>query len=190
MTTATLDGAFADAARDAARAFRTCLTVMARPGTIDRMAGATPPAPLSIAAGTLVLTLCDAETPIHLAGAHDTRAVRDWIIFHTNAPIVSDRAGAAFALGTWPAILPLRDYPTGSDEYPDRSATLIVEMDVINASGARLSGPGIRGSARLSLPSIDPFRDNRALFPCGLDFYFTSGDQIAALPRSTKVEAA
>ena len=101
MTPTMLEGAFSDASRDAARAFRICLNVMARPGTIERLEGATPPAPLSTAAGTLLLTLCDAETPIHLAGGHDVAPVRDWITFHTNAPIVSDRTGAAFALGTW-----------------------------------------------------------------------------------------
>ncbi len=190
MTPITLEGAFADASRDAARAFRTCLNVMARPGTVDRLNGATPPAPLSLAAGTLLLTLCDAETPVHLAGEHDVEAVRDWITFHTNAPIATDRADAAFALGSWPALLPLQDYPVGSDEYPDRSATLIVELDRIDTTGAVLSGPGIRDTARLSLPELDAFRGNHDLFPCGLDFYFTADDQIAGLPRSTTVEVA
>ncbi|MEO0766502.1 MAG: phosphonate C-P lyase system protein PhnH, partial [Pseudomonadota bacterium] len=31
------------------------------------------------------------------------------------------------------------------------------------------------------------FQRNAMLFPLGLDFMFTSGAQIAALPRSTKV---
>ena len=42
----------------------------------------------------------------------------------------------------------------------------------------------------LSLPEIAAFRANRALFPLGFDCYFTSGDMLAALPRSTIVEEA
>ena len=188
MNATALQGAFADPPRDAARAFRTCLNVMARPGTIETLAGAIAPAPLSPAAGTLILTLCDAETPIYLAGGHDAQAIRDWIIFHTGAPIVPDRRKASFALSRWPDLAPLDGYPTGTPDYPDRSATLIVEMDALTPSGVRLSGPGLRDSAFLSLPEVDAFRLNHALFPCGLDFYFTAADRVAALPRSTKVE--
>jgi alpha-D-ribose 1-methylphosphonate 5-triphosphate synthase subunit PhnH len=113
--------------RDAAHAFRAAMNVMARPGRIERLAGARPPAPLSVAAGVLLLTLCDPETPLHLAGAHDTPEVRGWIAFHTGAPVVG-RAQAAFAVGTWEALGPLEGYRIGEAEYPDRSATLIVEM--------------------------------------------------------------
>jgi alpha-D-ribose 1-methylphosphonate 5-triphosphate synthase subunit PhnH len=53
-----------------------------------------------------------------------------------------------------------------------------------------LRGPGIKDTAALQLPEIRAFQDNAKLFPLGLDFYFTAGDQLAALPRTTKVEAA
>ena len=53
--------------------------------------------------------------------------------------------------------------------------------------GATLRGPGIRDTAMLSLPETDAFRANRALFPLGLDYVFTCGDLLAALPRSTEV---
>jgi alpha-D-ribose 1-methylphosphonate 5-triphosphate synthase subunit PhnH len=183
---AALDGGFADASRDAAHAFRAALDVMARPGRIARLSGAHPPAPLSVAAGTLILTLCDPETPVHLAGAHDTAEVRGWIAFHTGAP-VSGRAEAAFAVGTWDALLPLDLYRIGEAEYPDRSATLIVEMADLRAEGARLTGPGIRDAARLSLPETEAFRRNARLFPLGLDFFLTAGDRVAALPRTSRV---
>lgn len=183
---AVLDGGFADAPRDAANAFRAAMTVMARPGRIERLAGARPPAPLSVAAGTLVLALCDPETPLHLAGAHDTAEVRGWIAFHTGAPVV-DRGGAAFALGTWEALAPLDPYRTGTADYPDRSATLIVEMPDLRPEGATLTGPGIRDTARLSLPETAAFPRNARAFPRGLDFFFTAGDRVAALPRTTRV---
>jgi alpha-D-ribose 1-methylphosphonate 5-triphosphate synthase subunit PhnH len=183
---AALDGGFADAPRDAAHAFRAAMSAMARPGRTLRLSGACPPAPLSVAAGTLILTLCDPETPVHLAGGHDTAEVRGWIAFHTGAPVVG-RAGAAFAVGTWEALAPLDGYRIGEAKYPDRSATLIVEMADLRAEGAALSGPGIRDAARLSLPETEAFRRNARLFPLGLDFFLTAGDRVAALPRTTRI---
>lgn len=182
-----LTGGFAEPAIEAARAFRAALEVLARPGRIETAQGAQAPAPVSPAAATLLLTLCDRETPLFLAPGHDTPEVRDWIAFHIGAPIV-DRDAAMFALGRWEALGPLSAYAQGTPEYPDRSATLIVELDTLAAAGARLTGPGIEAEARLSLPEVAAFQANRALFPLGCDFFFTAGNSLAALPRSTIVE--
>lgn len=181
-------GGFGDAPVDSAHAFRAAMTAMARPGDIRRITGAAPPAPLSVAAGTLLLTLCDPETRVHLGGAADTDAVRQWLSFHTGAPLV-DAAEADFALGSWANLMPLSRYRIGTPEYPDRSATLIVECDALENAGAVLSGPGIRDTARLSLPDAGALRGNAMLYPLGCDFFFTCGDRVAALPRSTTIEA-
>jgi len=189
MIPAALSGGFVRPAADAAYAFRACLAAMARPGHIVTVTGAEPPAPLSVAAGVVLLVLCDAETPVYLAPGHDRPGVREWLTFHTGAPVVADPAVATFALGRWTRLLPLDAYPAGSDENPEASATLIVERGALLPEGARLTGPGIAGAAYLSLPEAAPFRRNHALFPRGLDFLFTCGQQLAALPRSTIVEA-
>ncbi|MEM7269066.1 MAG: phosphonate C-P lyase system protein PhnH [Pseudomonadota bacterium] len=188
MDGASLTGGFANAQVDAAYAFRAVLDAMARPGTITQIVGATPPAPLSIAAGSVLLTLCDGETPLHLAGAADCKAVRDWITFHCGAPLVG-RDRAMFVVGTWEALIPLTDYAIGTPEYPDRSATLIVETETLAPEGPRLTGPGIESEAALNLPAVEPLQMNAALYPLGLDVIFCAGDQVAALPRTTKVEA-
>ena len=182
-----LTGAFADPPTEAARAFRALLQVMARPGTIHSLEGATPPAPMSQAAGAALLTLADGTTPVHLAGGHDTPALRAWITFHIGAPLVG-AAEAAFALGTWDALQPVARFAEGLPDYPDRSATLIVEMPALTPAGARLTGPGIKTEAYLSLPEVAAFRANRARFPLGWDCLLTAGAQIAGLPRSTIVE--
>ncbi|WP_171209403.1 MULTISPECIES: phosphonate C-P lyase system protein PhnH [unclassified Ruegeria] len=181
-------GGFNDAPRDAAYAFRAAMTAMARPGDIREIAGAEPPAPLSVAAGTLLLTLCDPDTGIYLAGDTDNPAVRQWLTFHTGAPFVR-AADADFAIGRWADLMPLNAYRIGTPEYPDRSATLIVECDQLEPRGAVLSGPGIRSTAHMSLPDIGALQGNAMLYPLGCDFFFTAGDKVAALPRSTQIRA-
>lgn len=181
-----LTGGFADAPRDAAHAFRAAMGAMARPGTIHEITGARPPAPLSVAAGTLLLALCDPETPLYLAPGHDTPDLRRWITFHTGAPFVGAQA-CCFAIGSWEALLPLSEYPIGTPEYPDRAATLIIEMPELLAQGAALRGPGIRTQAWLNLPGPASFVANARQFPLGFDAFLTAGAQVAALPRSTQV---
>ena len=185
--TAGYSGGFADAPRQSAQAFRATLNALARPGVIETLAGAVPLAPLSVAAGVLLLTLADGTTPLHLAGGHDLPLLRRWIAFHTGAPFVPAEQ-AVFALGTWDALAPLARFATGTAQYPDRGATLIVEMAALEPATHRLTGPGIRDAAHLRLPDTAAFRANAALFPLGLDFLFTADDRVAALPRTTKVE--
>ncbi len=181
-----LSGGFADPARDAAFAFRSLMQAMARPGTIQTVAGSQAPG-LSPAAAATLLTLTDTTTPLHLAGGLDGDDLRHWIAFHTGAPLAAAET-AAFALGRWDDLHPLSRFSIGDPAYPDRAATLIVEMDRLTADGPRLTGPGIRDSARLSLPETAAFQKNRQLFPLGFDVILTCGDRIAALPRSTIVE--
>lgn len=186
MTVASLEGGFTDVPREAAFAFRALMTTMARPGTIETLTGAIPPAPLSVAAGTLILTLADADTRIYLCGAYDAPQVREWIAFHAGAAL-SGPSHATFALGRWEDLLPLEAFPKGTPEYPDRSTTLIVECETLEIDGTVLTGPGIKEKAELSLPDPQALARNSRLFPLGLDFYFTCGDRVAALPRSTRI---
>lgn len=183
-----LMGAFVQPAEDAALAFRACLEAMARPGRVQKISGAVPPAPLSVASGTLLLTLANPSTPLFLAPSHDTAAIRDWIAFHCGAAIVSAEQ-ATFALGTWEALHPISRFDIGTSDYPDRSATLIVEMDTLSEPNARLTGPGIETAHEARLPEIAAFRDNRAGFPLGFDCFFTSDVSVSALPRSSYVTA-
>ena len=180
-----LAAGFQDAARDSARAFRAAMQAMARPGTIHEVAGPEVPG-LSGAAAVLLLTLADRTTPVCLLGA--SAGARDWLTFHTGAP-VAEPGKAAFAVGTWADLAPLDRFPVGTPDYPDRSSTLIVECSVLEPTGARLTGPGIETEARLPLPEPAAFAANAALYPLGLDFYLTAGHALAALPRSTRVEA-
>ena len=52
----------------------------------------------------------------------------------------------------------------------------------------RLTGPGIRDHAMLTVPDAGVFRQNAALFPLGLDFFLCAGAHLAAVPRTSQVE--
>lgn len=186
MQASSLEGGFANAPIDAAHAFRAVLDGMARPGQVQDVRGARPPAPLSVAAGTLMLALCDPDTPIWLAPSLATEEIRSWLAFHTGAPL-SVRGDAMFAFGRWEELAPITDFAIGTPEYPDRSATLIVEVDGFG-DAHRLTGPGIKSAHQLTVPDPQAMRANAARFPLGLDFVLTCGERLAGLPRTTRVE--
>jgi alpha-D-ribose 1-methylphosphonate 5-triphosphate synthase subunit PhnH len=187
-----LEGGFIDRPREAAVAFRAALDVLSRPGRIRDVGGGQPPDGLSVAASALLLTLADTETPLWLPERFRSGVVAEWLRFHTNAPQVTDRAQAMFAVGNWDELMPLEDWAVGEPAYPDRSATLIVEVVALEGGPVLdLSGPGIEQSAQLAPALPDgaavALRRNAAGFPLGLDFFFAAGGQVAGLPRSTRI---
>jgi alpha-D-ribose 1-methylphosphonate 5-triphosphate synthase subunit PhnH len=186
------EGGFADRSRQAAVAFRAALDAMARPGQVRDAVGAQPPGGLSVAAGVMLLTLADAETPMWLPPRLRDGAVAEWLRFHTNAPQADRRGQAMFAVGHWDELMPLEDWAAGEPTYPDRSVTLIVEVAAMTGGPVlELSGPGIEATAEFApvLPdgAVVALRANAAGYPLGLDFFFTAGGQVAGLPRSTGI---
>jgi alpha-D-ribose 1-methylphosphonate 5-triphosphate synthase subunit PhnH len=192
---ATLEPGFDDPVRGSQAAFRAVLDAMAHPGRIvalPGLLGGAPPAPLSAAAAAIALTLCDIDTPVWLDAAASSAA--GYLAFHCGAPLVANPAHARFAIiADTLALRPLDGFALGSDEFPERSATLVIEVaDLSYEGGEVLRGPGIRGETRLDVTGLPArFWEERAalaeLFPRGIDVVFTSGTRLAALPRSTQV---
>jgi alpha-D-ribose 1-methylphosphonate 5-triphosphate synthase subunit PhnH len=186
---------FADPVDDAQRIFRLVLDALAHPGRIVAIdvPAALPPGPLGRAAIGTALALLDFETPLWLDEA--AAGARAHLRFHCNCPKAEtpDRAGFAF-IGD-PAVLPALDsFRLGTDAYPDRSTTLVIEVQALTEGGALiLSGPGIEHRSRLGIEGLPAgFWAGRAalapLFPCGIDLILTCGDRLAAVPRTTRVE--
>ncbi|OQP84098.1 phosphonate C-P lyase system protein PhnH [Rhizobium rhizosphaerae] len=188
-------GAFQDPVMNAQAAFRGIMDAMARPGRIHVFADpARPPAPLSPAQGTIALTLFDQDTPVHLTQGLAATAVASWLSFQTGAPIAADRLQARFALGEKAAALPpLSGFAQGTQDYPDRSTTVIIELEALSGGTARrVAGPGIDGEttiAPLGLPdAFDAFwAENGAQFPRGVDLILTAGDACLCLPRTLRI---
>jgi alpha-D-ribose 1-methylphosphonate 5-triphosphate synthase subunit PhnH len=184
-----LSAGFAAPVTDAQACFRAVLDAMARPGQIHRVGGVAPPAPLSVAAAAVLLTLVDHETPLWIDPA--LSACREWAAFHCGAPW-AESASAAFGLAQ--GLPDLGGFQAGDHESPETSATLIVQIPALERGRRwRLSGPGLRAPAILAAEGLpddfaDRWRTNRRLFPCGADLILCAGDRLAALPRSVTIE--
>ncbi len=188
----TLTAGFDDPVAGAQRCFRAVLDAMARPGRIETIGGVAPPEPLGIAAGAVLLTLTDHETPLWLDPA--AAAARQWLAFHSGAPTAADPATATFALAL--GLPDLTRFAAGTHEGPETSATVVVQLPSLTGGTAlRLRGPGIETTALLApagLPADFPaiWQRNRGLFPAGIDLILCAGADLAALPRTVGIEEA
>ncbi|MFB9263491.1 phosphonate C-P lyase system protein PhnH [Bradyrhizobium erythrophlei] len=198
-TVAELPAGFADKVLSAQSTFRSVMDAMARPGSVQRItATAGTPAAMMRGSAAIALTLFDHDTPIWLdAAISATSDVAKWLKFHTSAPVIADASIASFALiGDAKNLPPLDRFAFGSNEYPNRSTTLILQIDSLTQGPAfELKGPGIDGTALLHA-MIQP-RDlferltvNEALFPRGIDVVLVHDDTIVAIPRTTRLVAS
>ena len=195
-TVAELPAGFADKVLSAQSVFRSVMDAMARPGSVQPIRPATG-APETMMAGTaaIALTLFDHDTPIWLDQQMSaTPEIARWLKFHTSAPVIADASIASFALVGNPRDLPPLDrFAFGSNEYPDRSTTLILQVESLTDGPAiELQGPGIEGTAALgaSIQPQDLFERlaiNAVLFPRGIDVVLVHDDAIVAIPRTTRL---
>jgi alpha-D-ribose 1-methylphosphonate 5-triphosphate synthase subunit PhnH len=197
-TVAELPAGFADKVLSAQSTFRSVMDAMARPGTVQRIvAVAGTPAPMMRGTASIALTLFDHDTPIWLdPRMSDTFEVTKWLKFHTSAPVVADSSICSFALIGDASVLPGLDrFAFGCNEYPDRSTTLILQVESLARGPTyELRGPGIDGTANLqaAIQPADLFKRlaiNAALFPRGIDVVLVADDAIVAIPRTTRLVA-
>jgi alpha-D-ribose 1-methylphosphonate 5-triphosphate synthase subunit PhnH len=197
MTTlAELPAGFADKVLSSQSTFRSVMDAMARPGRVQTIAAAAG-MPRAMMRGTaaIALTLFDHDTPIWLDPVmSETSDVAKWLKFHTSAPVIQDSSICHFALIGDAAALPGLDrFSFGSNEYPDRSTTLILQVESLTRGPAvELRGPGIEGVATLQAalqpPDLfDQLAINAAVFPRGIDVVLVHDDAIVAIPRTTRL---
>jgi len=197
-TVAELPAGFVDKVLSAQSTFRSVMDAMARPGSVQRIEPvAGTPAGLMRGTAAIALTLFDHDTPIWLdASPSQTSAVTEWLKFHTSAPVITDPSIASFALiGGAPGLPALDCFSFGSNEYPDRSTTLILQVDSLTQGPAiELRGPGIDGTTMLQAAIQPPdllerLAINQTLFPRGIDVVLVHDDTIVAIPRTTRLVA-
>lgn len=194
--TAILRPGFADPVLHAQQSFRLLLEAMSRPGTLtDLTCPLEPPAPFGPATAAAALTLFDAETRIWLDETARSDDVAAFLRFHCGCPLTERPEEADFAVCLrWPEDFGL--FAQGEPEYPDRSTTLLLQLDSLSGDGPfLLRGPGIAETARLGLsPCPADFAErwaaNRAGFPLGIDLILTADRSFCGLPRSLTLTEA
>jgi alpha-D-ribose 1-methylphosphonate 5-triphosphate synthase subunit PhnH len=197
-TVAELPAGFVDKVLSAQATFRSVMDAMARPGSVQRIAAAAG-APAAMMRGTaaIALTLFDHDTPLWLdPRMSETADVAKWLKFHTGAPVIADSSICSFALIGEARALPALDrFAFGTNEYPNRSTTLILQVESLTQGPAlELRGPGIDGTAVLQAAIQPPdlferLAINVALFPRGIDVVLVADDAIVAIPRTTRLVA-
>ena len=179
---------------EAQRAFRTLLAAMAQPAQPAPIDAGETAAGLHPTTATLIATLADVDTPLWIGNAEP--ALREWIAFRTGAPLVEHLPDAAFAIvrraSEWPALANLAQ---GTPEYPDRSATLIVEVDDFAGESRTFDGPGFERPRQLQISHWpagfdEVWRANNDGYPLGVDVILVSPTHVAGLPRSARLVEA
>lgn len=194
-----------------ANAFRSALRALSEPGIVaplPRLGDHDGATSLSPAARTLLALLSDHDARWRLSTRLSDAATREALTFDTGAAPAPSVASASFLVGDWTETLAdhVPHASIGDPEYPDRSATLIVEasglrgesggapIEVGAAEGAlaaTLSGPGIKHTRAVAVAGVDArfwpwIGENAARFPLGFDVFLTAGDAVMGLPRSVR----
>lgn len=189
-------GGFSDPVFDSQAVFSAIMNAFARPGTVADLGGrAAAPAPLAPAASAFLAALADFDTAVWLDEAMRVApGLPEWISFQTGAPLTLKPDAAGFAvLSSASGVLKLDRFAVGTPNYPDRSTTLVVQVEALEGGAPlTLSGPGIEATATIAPRGLPAdfaalWARNNALFPLGIDLLLVSGALAMALPRTTRV---
>lgn len=177
--------------------FRQALQALAMPGRpLELRAAAQLPAPGHGAAALLLLALLDSDCTLWLSPSLAGSDAQAWLQFHTGCRCVQDPGQAQFlwlaAGDAWPALEAMN---AGSDEYPDQSATCVMEVAGLvteAGQGWLLRGPGIDGQLQLGVQGLpqdfdQQWANNHASFPRGVDLFLATPTQLLGLPRTTQL---
>jgi alpha-D-ribose 1-methylphosphonate 5-triphosphate synthase subunit PhnH len=187
---------FADPVLDSQVVFRRALEALSMPGRlIDLPDLATVPKQGHSASALLLLALVDSDCALWLSPSLAGTDAQAWLRFHTGCRFVQAPGEANFlwlyAGDPWPV---LSDMQLGSDEYPDQSATCIMETRSLQTGGEdqvwSLTGPGIAAPIGLTAEGMPEnfaaqWAVNHSAFPRGVDVILTTATQALGLPRST-----
>ncbi len=188
--------------------FRAALDALSRPGRLVSIGDVSElPRAGYGAAAALLLALLDADCTLWLSASLRRGDAGAWLRFHTGCQLVEDIGAAQFAWVARGDMLPALDsLRCGSDEFPDHSATCIIEVGSVNDGGASsvtdsshadssgwtLTGPGIAHAQHISVPDLDcgfvpQWQHNHSLFPRGVDVYLATRQHVLGLPRTTRI---
>jgi alpha-D-ribose 1-methylphosphonate 5-triphosphate synthase subunit PhnH len=186
-----------DPVRDTQAIFRVALMALSRPGRQMLLPVAAQDAPGNRWAAALLITLLDPETSLAVEPFDQGDALAHFVRQRTSARAAS-RQEADFVLASAETLDPahLVDLRTGSLEFPDDSATLVLTVPSLmaNETGVpvALSGPGIPVGFSARIAGLTPaLWEARAAvvadYPRGVDLLVVDNHgRLIGLPRSTR----
>jgi alpha-D-ribose 1-methylphosphonate 5-triphosphate synthase subunit PhnH len=190
------EGGFSDAVFNSQEVFRALMDAMASPGQVIEVGNLTAaPSPISSVAASVAATLFDHDATVWCdKSITGSAAAIGWLKFHTGLELTTNPSDAQFALiGDLETMPSFESFAKGTSEYPDRSTTIILQVDGFNRPDElTLKGPGIQ-EAQVFAPSqlprmfVDQWAANRGAFPRGIDLIFAGKGALAALPRTTRI---
>ncbi len=193
---------FADPTVQSQLVFRCALDAMARPGTLVALPAASLVSPTPAthsAAASVLLALLDQDCTLWLSPDLAAGPAAAWLRFHTGCQVEQDCSKADFVWAASIAELPpLERLKQGSAEYPDQSATCVVDVtawraaEVSEAGAVSLRGPGVCDVITLAVDGMDAgfVRQHQAMqehAPCGVDIFFCVAGAVLGFPRSTRL---
>lgn len=193
---------FSDSTAQSQVVFRSALDAMARPGTpvcIPAASLVSPTPGTRAAAASLLLALLDQDCALWLSPTLANGPAAAWLRFHTGCLMVQDCSKADFVWAASIAELPpLEQLKQGSAEYPDQSATCVVDVTAwriaaaSEADAVSLRGPGVRDVRTLAVDGMDAgfvqqHHAMQAHAPCGVDIFCCAGDAVLGFPRSVRL---
>jgi len=166
--------------------FRQLLDAMARPGKCHPLASVPGDGPVVL---SLLATLLDAE--VTLADPYNLLRPGDWSMLQVKSGSAEKADYVLCDARQLPDFLP----KLGTLPCPDQSATLILIVSQLGQGvmSLKLSGPGIADTVKLQIKGLDQQwlnsrEDWVSAFPLGVDLILIDDKQVAALPRTTRVE--
>jgi alpha-D-ribose 1-methylphosphonate 5-triphosphate synthase subunit PhnH len=145
------------------------------------------------ASAALLLALLDSDTCVWVSPVLAQSDAAKWLRFHTGCQVVTDPSAAQFLWIEQSDAMPtINTLALGSEEYPETSATCVIEVQKFDAQeqGLVLQGPGIPNRRFLGITGLPKnfelqWAQNHALFPQGIDALLATKTQVVGLPRST-----
>lgn len=191
---------FHDAALGSQAVFRAALSALSHPGRVIEIPDVSAlPLHGHGAAALLLQALADSDCAVWLSPSLAATDAAAWLRFHTGCRWAASPAAARFLwVATGDALPPLSSLDAGTHEYPDQSATCVVEVTALDGTDGdafMLSGPGIATGQPLTVQGlpvdfVDQWDANHRGFPRGVDLFIATPTHIAGMPRSTRACAA
>lgn len=179
--------------------FRAALEALSHPGRVIDMPDVSErPRHGHGAAALLLQALVDNDCAVWLSPSLAASDAAAWLRFHTGCRWADAPADARFLWVAEGDALPALDtLDAGTDEYPDQSATCVIELQALGTPGAdglMLTGPGIATEQALCATGLPgdfahQWDANHRRFPRGVDLFLASATAIAGLPRTTRMRA-